>query len=604
MPGGTIQLASRGKGDELLYADAPQMTFFNAKYKKTSRFAMQKFNLPYIGNTTIHENEPTTYTFPVQRYAQLLTDAYFMIDLPHIWSPLFPPTQSQYQTMASTTTSIHDKWAPYEFRWIEYLGAAMISQVTITCGSQVLQQYSGAYLLASVMRDFSAEKKALFYEMIGHVDELIDPSNAMGRVNVYPNAFNLESLVTGATDSLLHTALQDPHYLRCEPSIRGRTLCVPLNPWFAMNTHNAFPLVCTPLAELQITVTLRPLSEWFQIRDVLDVDNQFPLVAPNFNNWSQQMQRFLHPPPDVELGPNSYNLADVSRTWNANVYLQCTYIFLDRDEMRIFTMQPRYYLIKTVREQIFYNVAGNHVVDLDVSGVQLCDLMFYFQRSDTNLRNTWTNYTNWPYPNQLPSNVVLAPTAGSYIVTVPTSTATVAIGPGVNPDGSLTGYMLTPVYNPQNTRDILLQLEILINGESREQTQAAVTYSHIEKYLRITGSGGGSGKPSNNGNTNVNCGIYMYHFGLHVDNNIVIQPSGALNLTAVDTLQLKFSTILPTLDAQAQTLALCNPATGVQIGVNKATWRLYEYSFNLVVFQERFNCLIVRDGMAALAYIL
>jgi hypothetical protein len=31
--------------------------------------------------------------------------------------------------------------------------------------------------------------------------------------------------------------------------------------------------------------------------------------------------------------------------------------------------------------------------------------MWYFQRSDINLRNEWSNYTNWPYSNTLPQQV-------------------------------------------------------------------------------------------------------------------------------------------------------------------------------------------------------
>ena len=45
----------------------------------------------------------------------------------------------------------------------------MIKEIVITCGSLTLQRYSGEYMAAMVDRDFSAEKKELFYKMSGHI---------------------------------------------------------------------------------------------------------------------------------------------------------------------------------------------------------------------------------------------------------------------------------------------------------------------------------------------------------------------------------------------------------------------------------------------------
>jgi hypothetical protein len=41
--------------------------------------------------------------------------------------------------------------------------------------------------------------------------------------------------------------------------------------------------------------------------------------------------------------------------------------------------------------------------------------MFMFQRSDINLRNQWSNYTNWAYTNAIPDDVMPAPAAGTFI---------------------------------------------------------------------------------------------------------------------------------------------------------------------------------------------
>ena len=65
--------------------------------------------------------------------------------------------------------------------------------------------------------------------------------------------------------------------------------------------------------------------------------------------------------------------------------------------------QEQKYLFKQVRQQKFYNVTGTNKVQLDSLGM-VSNYMFYFQRSYANLRNEWSNYSNWPY-DYLPSDL-------------------------------------------------------------------------------------------------------------------------------------------------------------------------------------------------------
>ena len=105
-----------------------------------------------------------------------------------------------------------------------------------------------------VDRDFSSEKKDLFNKMTGNVAELNDPAhwnartnNLTGAANFYPNA--------------VHTTNTDG----AEPSIRGRTLYIPLNTWFTLQSKCAFPLVSLQYNELVINVTMRPIQDLFQV---------------------------------------------------------------------------------------------------------------------------------------------------------------------------------------------------------------------------------------------------------------------------------------------------------------------------------------------------
>lgn len=557
MPGGLMNLVSVGQQNIVLNGN-PSKTFFKTTYSHYTNFGLQKFRVDFEGSKTLRLSEESTFTFKIPRYADLLMDCYLSVALPSIWSPIIPPQQD----------APNPEWVPYEFKWIENLGAKMISKISITCGNYTLQEYSGDYLLAAVQRDFSTDKKGLFDVMSGNTKELNDPANVGGRVNSYPNAFYTD-------------ALAGP-----EPSIRGRILYIPLNNWFGLKSQMAFPLTSLQYNELHIVVTLRPINQLFQIRDVFDYTFNYPYVAPNFNTWYMQLYRFLQPPPDVDVGITSYT--DTRTLWNADVHLNCTYCFLSNDEERLFAMEEQTYLIKQVHEQIFYNVTGPNKAELDSLGM-VSNWLFYFQRSDANLRNEWSNYTNWPY-NYMPLDVVQASAEGSYLVYrtdaggVQTPTF---IGPGVNVNGNLTGLLVTSNYSPENEKQILVALGILLDGSYRENIQPAGVYNYIEKYTRTSG--------------NAPPGLYCYNFSIH-SNNSNLQPSGAINMNRFTQIELEFTTIIPPLDPLAQSLTICDPQTGNIIGVNKPTWRIYDYNFNMVLFEERINFIYFVGGNVGLMY--
>ena len=554
MPGGLMQLVSQGQQNIILNGN-PQKTFFKTSFLQYTNFALQKFRVDFDGSKSLRLSEESKFVFKIPRYADLLMDCYISVALPNIWSPIMPPRPEE-----STELNNLDQWAPYEFKWIQNIGAKMISKIQIICGNFTLQEYSGDYLLAAVQRDFNSDKKALFDKMIGNIPELNDPANAGSRVNAYPNAYYTESPAGP------------------EPSIRGRILYIPLNNWFGLKSEMAFPLTSLQYNELQIVITFRPISELFQIRDINDAANNFPYIAPNFNAIDMQFYRFIQPPPDVSL--NAFSYVDTRTIWNADIHLNCTYGFLSNDEQALFSFKEQKYLIKQIHEKPFYNVTGPNKVQLDSVGM-ISSYMFYFQRSDANLRNEWSNYTNWAY-SYMPSDIIPAPTTGLIIGNVTTN-----IGPGVNPDGSSTGYYITNTYNPENEKNILVSFGILLDGSYRENIQPAGVYNFIEKYVRTNG--------------NAPDGLYCYNFCLNT-NPTVLQPSGAINMSIFNLIELEFTTIIPPPDPLAQTLTICDPATGNIVGINKPTWRIYDYNYNLYLFEERINFVHFIGGNCGLVY--
>ena len=557
MAGGLLNLVSQGQQNIILNGN-PSKTFFKTTYAKYTNFGLQKFRIDFDGSRTLRLTEESTFTFKIPRYADLLMDCYISIELPCIWSPILPPQQN--------VPNENPDWVPYEFQWIENIGVQMIKNVTITCGNQTLQEFSGAYLLSMVHRDFSGPKKELFNRMIGNVPELTDPANAYGRVNAYPNAYYSTSAP------------------RAEPSIPKRTLYIPLNAWFNLKTQMAFPLISLQYNELHITITLRPIYELFTIRDVMDKDNHYPRVAPNFTLYYMQFYRFLQPPPDICLGVNSY--VDTRTLWNSDINLNCTYCFLSNDEARLFALNEQKYIFKQVRQTVFYNVTGPNKIQLDSLGL-VTSWMFYFQRSDVNLRNQWSNYTNYPY-DYIPVDIFPAPTVGMYTVQGYNGSS-LSIGPGINigTPGTTTGLFITPVYTIENIKEILVELGILLDGQYRENLQPVGVFNYIEKYVRTA--------------SNAPDGLYCYNFCLNTD-PFDLQPSGALNTNRFNLVEFEFTTITPALDPLAQTLSICNPETGNIIGINKPTWRIYDYNFNMVLFEERINVVTFVGGNCGLMY--
>jgi len=538
MAGGLLNLISNGNNNIILTGN-PTKTFFKVTYAKYTNFGLQKFRIDYDGMRDLRLTEKSTFSFKMPRYADLLMDTYIVINLPSIWSPIYNPCLQN-----------NNKWAPYDFRWIRDLGTNMITEITVTCGSQILQKYSGEYLAAMVERDFTAEKKDLFNKMTGNIPELNDPANSYLRQNIYPSAFYQKNL-DGA-----------------EPSIRGRKLYIPINTWFTLDSRCAFPLISLQYNELYINITFRPIQELFQIRDVFSPEYNFPYIQPDFNLPQFNMYQFLQTPPEDISIKNAY--PNVTNTWNADIHLLSTYCFLSVEESRRFAAEDQVYLVKDVFEYDFLNVTGTKKVKLTSSGM-ISSWMIYFQRNDVNMRNEWSNYTNWPY-NTIPTNIKVVPFGTK---------------PSTNNDGTRTGIFITGPLVPDNQKEILETMAIVFNGDYRENTLDSGVYNYIEKYVRTRGS--------------AKEGLYCYNFCLNTD-PFDYQPSGAINLSKFRLVELEVSTYIPPYDNENITHNVVCDGTGTPIGISKTNWRLFEYNYNMKVFEERYNILSFIGGNSSMLY--
>ncbi len=543
MPGGLLNLTSGGSQNAIMYGN-PQKTYWTSTYKQVTNFGMQNFTLNYEGLRHLQLTTDTTYTFKVKRYADLLMNTYFVINIPDIYSPIL----TDEQTGGNGNQ-------PYEFKWIKNLGAMMIRSIKFTIGGSLIQFMTGHDIITLINRDYNGITKDKWNEMVGNTPDMYDPASVHG--NYYPNA--------------QYTQPASPPYPQgCEPSIRGRQLRIPLPIWWGINSQQAFPLISLQYNELQIEVVLRPLCELFQIRNVtnetintgtnLDVTsyNYDYVIAPNMTIPEHQFYNFLHSPPDPSLEISTTN------TWNENVHLSCTYCFLSEDESLIFATQQQTYLIRELHDTWFYNTSITDKIWLQNSTGLVLNWTFLFQRSDVNIRNEWSNFTNWPY-DYLPVDIQ---------VTDPVMT-----GPSGN-----TLY-ITGNYHPENQKDILVQLGITLDGTMREELRPFSVYTYEQQYLTCHG-GGYSSLP----------GMYCYNFCLNT-NPLNLQPSGAMNLSKYSKVEVEFVTITPLLNPMADYKIICDPLMG-PVGVTKGN--MYVYAFDLLVIEERYNVIKFIGGNAAM----
>jgi len=201
--------------------------------------------------------------------------------------------------------------------------------------------------------------------------------------------------------------------------------------------------------------------------------------------------------------------------------------------------------------------------------------MWFLQRNDVNLRNEWYNYTNWPYQS-LPSNISLAPTT-------PFSDSNLEVGMGVHPLTTElnTGITITGDFKPENRKDILETFAILLNGEYRENLMTKDVYKYVEKYTRTNGF--------------AKDGLYCYNFCLNTS-PFEYQPSGAINMNKFKNIEVELNTYIPSIDTTSSSFDVVCDDNGNLIGVRNSNYRLYEYSYNLTLYEERYNVFSIIGG--------
>jgi hypothetical protein len=305
MGGGLLNIVSYGNLNIIINGN-PQRSLFLATYKKYTNFELQKHIITCnITTPKLKENESTTFNFTIPRVGDLISDTFFTIQMPYIWSPVWvepsdiydrPNTTPYSSTIEEGLYLIRDasnnemrkirqltgahipNTQPFEFKWIEDLGSQLIKKITVSLGDIIIQEFSGEYLTNMVKRDFTNEKKELFNKMTGNVVEMNNPELCDNRNGLYPNCLygaplpfkdnsgNILYKIYSNKQSVINKELNIITDL--SPSINKKLLTIPLNLWYMFSSSHAFPLVSLTENAFKIKIECRPIRELFKIRDV------------------------------------------------------------------------------------------------------------------------------------------------------------------------------------------------------------------------------------------------------------------------------------------------------------------------------------------------
>ena len=589
MPGGLLNLVAYGNLNIILNGN-PSKTFFKATYAKYTNFGLQKFRIDYNDLRSLRLTDDSTFSFSIPYNGDLLMDTYLSVKLPDIYSPIYGPPDISFVQ-------------PYEFKWIENLGSNLLRAVRFMIDGVIIQEFTGQYLQSMVQRDFTEVKKQLFNEMTGNTTELNDPANYSNRNGNYPSASTNNYSINQWSNGV-------------EPSIRGRTIYIPLNIWSTLLSEMALPLLCLQYNKVVIEIVCRPIQDLFVIRDVSWLNNEKdatsgwttsdryryynpPYIAPDFNDPAHQMFYFLQEPPyntyyitgtSNDIGADSSDASgrylNIRDNWHQDIHLVSTYAFIDKEEERFFAGKPQSYLIKQVQEETFYNVLGTQRAQLDNLGL-VTSWMWFFQRTDVKRRNEWSNYSNWEY-NYMPYPCILSQDI---------SLSNPLTYPPEYPKPCLTNAQtheykkmyITGPFHVENAKNIMTDWGLLVDGKVRETIFDVGIVNYTEKYMRTVG--------------NAKSGLYCYNFCLSTD-PFATQPSGAMNLSKFTDIEFQYSTIKPYDLSYVQHhnhLLQCDICDNI-LGVENPNVLDYLYRYNLHIMQEKYNVLIFEGGMAQLMF--
>ena len=225
MGGGLIQLVAYGIQDIYLTGD-PQITFFKMVYKRHTNFSVEPIRQFF--SSSIDFGKSTTCT--LARHGDLITNMFLFIKLPFI---------PEFKIDKVTKDNIR------KFAWVRKIGYALVKQVDIEIGGQLIDSHYGDWL--NIWAELTNYHEGLA-DMIGDIDKLIVPSNGK----------------------------------------QGYGLYIPLEFWFCQHNGLALPIVSLQYSEIKIHVEIRRAEEVYVIHPSHYIDVKEDVVGLEYLEYIEQ----------------------------------------------------------------------------------------------------------------------------------------------------------------------------------------------------------------------------------------------------------------------------------------------------------------------------
>ncbi len=224
MTGALIQLVAYGTQDLFLTRN-PQITFFKMVYRRHTNFSIEDIII-------INDNNPDIgkrITFKIAKNGDLLGRIYVVAILPYIPPFIESCFTNDCDENISCTAPCTDQSC--EFAWVRRVGYALIKNVEVEIGNEVIDRHYGDYM--NIWHELNITPKRNINKMIGDVSELI----------------------TRTSDGI--------------PSYK---LFIPLQFWFCRYAGLSLPLISLHNNEVKINIEFRDFDDLY-----------LPLVSSNIS---------------------------------------------------------------------------------------------------------------------------------------------------------------------------------------------------------------------------------------------------------------------------------------------------------------------------------
>lgn len=329
---------------------SPQMSYFKSVYRRHTNFAMESIRESFASKPVLDQTTRNKFTCTFTgRRADALKEIYFCFELPDIYS-----SQS------------------LRFQWIDKIANYLIYKCSITLdnGRSIDEQY-GEWMDIWNSLTLNDTKRSFYDQMAGNSGDNTTPFDKRPRLKLRNNRLDYRFYPEGRAGS---------------PSIPKRKFYIPLPFWFTRNPNLVLPLCALKLQTVNIHIETRALGELYQV---------FDAVRSEYVSPSTYMSRY--PGINVNIGtflsPESvapFNLP--ANILDLNAYLECNYIFLDRDERIEMTLGHHKMLVEQVFRFEYTGLISRAVVNLQLNN-PVKELIWVARRMDANRRNEWSKFT-------------------------------------------------------------------------------------------------------------------------------------------------------------------------------------------------------------------